>query len=88
MLVENKANEVRALVMARNELAEWMVREREAGDLRKLAAGDTTGTAVDPIDVEELSVPFLPEGLDVPNECDRCYAADVCMLYRKVRLHY
>lgn len=32
MLVEARANEVRALVQTRNELAEWMVRERQSVD--------------------------------------------------------
>jgi DNA replication ATP-dependent helicase Dna2 len=32
VLVEARANEVRALVQTRNELAEWMVRERESAD--------------------------------------------------------
>jgi DNA replication ATP-dependent helicase Dna2 len=64
VLVEARANEVRALIMTRNELAEWMARERAS----KADEGDA----------------FLPETLDRPNDCKRCFAADACMLYRKV----
>jgi len=53
--------------MSRNELAEWMARERS-----------TKATAEDGVEA------FLPETLDRPKDCRRCFSADACMLYRKV----
>lgn len=90
VLVEARANEVRALIMARNELAEWMVRERSS---RKPApapplvpptidSDDEFATPPEP-QVAPLEDVFLPETIDRPSDCTRCFSADVCMLYRK-----
>jgi DNA replication ATP-dependent helicase Dna2 len=65
--VEARATEVRALIMTRNELAQWMARDRSA------PAKD--------VEVEDA---FLPETLDRPSDCKRCFSADACMLYRRV----
>ena len=62
-------NEVRALVMRRNELAGWIV--------RRMRQGQQGGR-----DVEEA---FLPPTIDDARVCGRCYSVDTCMLYRKVR---
>ncbi|KAL1411310.1 DNA replication endonuclease-helicase Dna2 [Vanrija albida] len=68
ILVEAKANEVRALIQTRNELADWMARERVPPPKEEPNA---------------LAVPFMPPTIDNPTDCDRCYASDACMLYRK-----
>lgn len=72
VLVDARANEVRALIMARNELADWMVRPRVAREPKADSAA-----------VEES---FLPETIDRMSECKHCYTSDLCMLYRKVGL--
>lgn len=64
-------NEVRALLVARNEMAAYMMRRMRAG--RK-------GGAEDVPDVEA----FLPPTIDDAWQCGKCFALDTCMLYRKV----
>lgn len=73
VLVDARANEVRALMMARNELADWMVRPRIT---REVATQDEEGDSVEDA--------ILPETIDRMTECKNCYASDLCMLYRKV----
>ena len=65
-------NEIRALLVQRNLLAGFVVRNQ--GRTRK---GGKKGE----VDIEE---PFLPATIDNERVCGRCYALDACMLYRKV----
>lgn len=69
-------NEIRGLFIARNEMAGYMMRRYPAP---KREDGD--------VDVEDLSAPwaFLPPTIDDERTCNRCFALDTCMLYRKVR---
>ncbi|KZT71118.1 Dna2-domain-containing protein [Daedalea quercina L-15889] len=64
-------NEVRALLVARNEMAAYMMRRMRGG-----ARND-----------EKESVPeveaFLPPTIDDAWQCGKCFALDTCMLYRK-----
>jgi len=70
-------NEIRGLIGVRNLLAGFVVR-RGSGSGRK-GKGEEVA-------VEES---FLPPTIDDERTCKRCYALDICMLYRKVssRLH-
>ncbi|KAG2004575.1 DNA replication helicase dna2, variant 2 [Coprinopsis cinerea AmutBmut pab1-1] len=81
-------NEIRGLLIMRNELANWMmVRMRDsATDPAQLPAPDDSmqvdtdiacGTA-EP-DLEEA---FLPPPIDSDHTCKRCYVLDACTLYR------
>ncbi|TCD66888.1 Tripartite DNA replication factor [Steccherinum ochraceum] len=79
-------NEIRALVLARNELAGYMMK-RVTGTTVKVvgsASGDT-GAPRSQVDaeVEIETVPFLPSTLDESHICGRCFVLDTCMLYRK-----
>ena len=69
VMVRTNRNEVRGLLIARNEMANSMVRRDD--DIKKSNAFS---------DVKD----FLPETIDDPWLCNRCYAVDICMLYRKV----
>ncbi|KAK7049300.1 DNA replication endonuclease-helicase Dna2 [Paramarasmius palmivorus] len=62
-------NELRGLLIARNEIASYMTRRNAQTDRNALET-----------DIEE---PFLPPTIDSQNTCKRCYALDTCMLYRK-----
>jgi len=70
-------NEIRGLLVARNEMASYIVRRSGEG-----AGTKETGADVD-VDVEE-GAPFLPTTIDDERVCGRCYALDTCMLYRRV----
>ncbi|KAK8854820.1 hypothetical protein IAR55_003559 [Kwoniella newhampshirensis] len=72
--VEAKQNEIRALIIARNELADWLSKKRRVPQL------PSEGQGYNAQDVEEV---FLPSTIDHPRECRSCYAVDSCMLYRK-----
>lgn len=67
-------NELRGLVMARNDLAGYMVRKHQLGEGRR----NTDGVSV------EGDEPFLPPSVDDERVCKRCYVVDTCMLYRRV----
>lgn len=58
-------NELRALIIARNEMAGYMMRRTNQ------------------IKTQES---FLPPTIDDERICQKCYALDTCMLYRKVPL--
>ncbi|WRT68360.1 uncharacterized protein IL334_005336 [Kwoniella shivajii] len=73
--VEAKQNEIRALIVARNELADWLSKKRR---LPKPPSAAEIEQKVE--DVEEA---FLPSTIDHVKECRSCYAVDSCMLYRK-----
>ena len=83
-------NEVRGLVMARNEVVAWGARRDLKGwfgnsNRTKRGGGcenQELGGAQLEDDIEE---PFLPPTIDDTRVCGRCYVADVCMLYRKVK---
>ncbi|GJE93896.1 DNA replication ATP-dependent helicase/nuclease DNA2 [Phanerochaete sordida] len=62
-------NEVRALMMRRNELAGWIMRRIRQGEAKKAE-----------VEVEEA---FLPPTIDDPRICGKCFSVDTCMLYRK-----
>lgn len=70
-------NEIRALVIARNEMALYMM--RRAGD--KSANNDHADNATN-TDIEADL--FLPQTIDDARICGKCYTLDACMLYRKV----
>lgn len=86
--VEARPNEIRALIIARNELAHYMAKERSldggASEPAQFVTGSPdTGTGHD----DELET-FLPPTIDNPRECKKCHAVDSCMLYRKVSAQY
>ena len=79
--VEARPNEIRALIMARNELAAWMSKRRSLDpDLRPLPDSKQREAT----DVEDTV--YLPPTIENARECKMCYANDSCMLYRKVTL--
>lgn len=61
-------NEMKALIMTRNELASYLRRKRV---LNSRESHGKTG-------------PILPASLDDSYRCNKCYVVDGCMLYRKV----
>ena len=65
-------NEVRALIVARNDMVHHMA--KKADDLMKKAE----------LDKFEPTSEHLPVTIDVEHTCARCYGLDTCMLYRKV----
>lgn len=74
--VEARPNEIRALIMARNELAGWMSKRRSLDPVVEVPK--STDEAIEDIG-------YLPPTIDNARECKMCYAVDSCMLYRKVR---
>ncbi|KAG6902436.1 hypothetical protein C0995_016615 [Termitomyces sp. Mi166 len=62
-------NEIRGLIIARNEMAAYMTRRN--------------GTAVPEEGTVSVTEPFLPPTIDDERACKKCYALDTCMLYRK-----
>lgn len=96
--VEAKVNEIRALILARNELASHLAQKRTVAtsstfDHPRGSAGvlqgdfDVSNARESPVkdDLNLEDIPFLPPSIDNPKECRTCYAVDSCMLYRKVR---
>lgn len=74
--VEARPNEIRALIMARNELAAWMSKRRTLKDAIKPEPERSEQA------IEDMTL--LPPTIDNARECKMCYAVDSCMLYRKV----
>ena len=73
-------NELRALLVSRNELAAHMMNRLRAKGEVNVTEDETSGeTSID--DLES----FLPPTIDDHRTCGRCFALDTCMLYRKVR---
>lgn len=66
-LVRTARNEVRGLIVSRNELASYLARKQTR----------------DMLDTTELQRSELPPTIDDQRTCSRCYAVDTCMLYRK-----
>ncbi|KAF9261112.1 Dna2-domain-containing protein [Marasmius fiardii PR-910] len=61
-------NEIRDLLLARNEIAAYMKRRQTS------LKSHTGGTSAEP---------FLPPTIDDERTCKRCYSIDSCMLYRR-----
>ncbi|KAI0029725.1 Dna2-domain-containing protein [Vararia minispora EC-137] len=66
-LVHRARNEIRGLVIMRNEMAGWLIK-RSRQNVEHAKPADEA---------------FLPETIDDERLCSRCYALDACMLYRK-----
>jgi DNA replication ATP-dependent helicase Dna2 len=67
-------NELRGLIVGRNELAGWIMRRVKASlDDRTPGPGELDNDSG-----------FLPPTIDNERICKRCFALDSCMLYRKV----
>ena len=64
-------NEVRSLIIGRNELAHYL--RHDADRLRKLKSTEST----------DESMRVLPPTIDNEHKCRRCYAVDGCMLFRR-----
>ncbi|OCH89164.1 Dna2-domain-containing protein [Obba rivulosa] len=69
-------NEIRALIVARNSMAGYLIRRMGSPDAQEQQTGCSKTEA-------DLEAPFLPETIDDNRTCGRCYALDACMLYRK-----
>jgi DNA replication ATP-dependent helicase Dna2 len=67
--VPTSRNELRGLFIARNEMAGYIMRRNGHPGGREVCG-----------DIED----FLPPTIDDSRICNRCYALDACMLYRKV----
>lgn len=76
--VEARPNEIRALIVARNELAHFLAKKRSIAELETATSEVPNGS--NSLEIES----FLPPTIDNPRECKMCYAVDTCMLYRKV----
>lgn len=82
--VPRSRNEIRGLVVARNQLASYMIKRigRE-GDLGRKRQEEKEQDGQN--DIEEIGAgaePFLPPPIDSEHACKKCYALDTCMLYR------
>ncbi|CAL1710756.1 unnamed protein product [Somion occarium] len=77
-------NEIRALVIARNRMAAYMMRRTRSKTWRHRSHENTQAIHVDAR--EEVNIeaePFLPSTIDDARICGKCYVLDTCMLYRK-----
>lgn len=89
--VEAKSNEVRSLIIARNELASYLNQKRKLvvpniSTSQEDGTGESSGELKvgDRVNTTDVEDTFLPPTLDSERECKNCYAQDACMLYRKV----
>lgn len=74
-------NEIRALMVMRNEMASYIMRRlRTTAYLSGLDDEDSE----QPEAVADIEA-FLPPTIDDNRTCGKCYVLDTCMLYRKVR---
>ncbi|THG99127.1 hypothetical protein EW026_g3162 [Hermanssonia centrifuga] len=71
-------NEIKALIMARNEMAIYMMRRANIG-----GTSGKTGDAVPDVEANVEPEPFLPPTIDDVRTCGKCYVVDTCMLYRR-----
>ncbi|KAI0317541.1 AAA domain-containing protein [Amylostereum chailletii] len=69
-LVPAARNELRGLVIMRNDVAGWLSKRARQEEAKKA-------------DLEDGHEAFLPKTIDDERLCTRCYAVDACMLYRK-----
>ncbi|KAI0946663.1 hypothetical protein AcW1_010068 [Taiwanofungus camphoratus] len=74
-------NEVRALLVARNEMAGYMMRRMRVPGAVAHSHIRKEGNAG--LDDEREGDSFLPPTIDDAWQCGKCYALDTCMLYRK-----
>ncbi|KAI0794807.1 DNA replication factor Dna2-domain-containing protein, partial [Abortiporus biennis] len=80
--VPRARNEIRGLIIARNELAGYMKRRMGVEKDWKLKKETVSKVQRDEVgDVEDE--PFLPPTIDDSRTCGRCFVLDTCMLYRK-----
>lgn len=82
--VKRVRNEVRGLIVSRNEIAHWMMRDgKDRGDgvqqNRQDASTEETAALL-PVDEDNA---LLPATIDNERECNRCFVQNGCMLYRK-----
>ncbi|KAL1745905.1 DNA replication factor Dna2-domain-containing protein [Schizophyllum fasciatum] len=70
--VPSNHHEIRGLLSARNEMAAYMMRRMRAPNRERGCEEEAP--------IEEA---FLPPTIDDERVCNRCYALDTCMLYRK-----
>ncbi|KAJ3545844.1 hypothetical protein NMY22_g2278 [Coprinellus aureogranulatus] len=82
--VPRSRNEIRGLVVARNQLASYMIKRigRESDIKRKRREEVEQESETD---IEQIGVnpePFLPPPIDSEHACKKCYVLDTCMLYR------
>ncbi|KAJ2918121.1 hypothetical protein MD484_g2295, partial [Candolleomyces efflorescens] len=83
--VPRSRNELRGLIVARNELAGYMIKRigRE-GDHKRRGGGEREREE-NQQDIEEVGMhaePFLPRPIDNEHACRKCFTIDTCMLYR------
>ncbi|KAJ9474422.1 DNA replication ATP-dependent helicase/nuclease DNA2 [Pseudozyma hubeiensis] len=69
--ISRSRNEVRSLIIGRNELAHYL-----RHDTSRLRKSELIETAEEPVQV-------LPPTIDSEHKCRRCYAVDGCMLFRR-----
>ncbi|CAO1628253.1 unnamed protein product [Sympodiomycopsis kandeliae] len=95
--VKRTRNEVRGLIVGRNELAYWIRTngkdddqddgEEEGGEAcrqSKSARVDSNGVIdLATEDEDDSGTTALPPGIDSERECGRCFANNGCMLYRR-----
>ncbi|MCO5599936.1 hypothetical protein L7F22_054043 [Adiantum nelumboides] len=70
-IIRTARNEIRGLILARNELASYMTRKQ--------------GNEEEAVQflIETMTRSELPATIDDERTCSRCYVSDSCMLYRK-----
>lgn len=83
--------ELRQLFIARNELASYIYKRAVKHDEPDISQvfQRSDDTSAHPDDLKDLPAPdiertLLPEPIDHPQTCSRCYTVDTCMLFRKV----
>ncbi|KAJ1025854.1 hypothetical protein NDA16_002480 [Ustilago loliicola] len=69
--ISRSRNEVRSLIIGRNELAHYL--RHDTSRLRKAKVEEPAAE----------SAPVLPPTIDSEHKCRRCYAVDGCMLFRR-----
>ncbi|THH05716.1 hypothetical protein EW145_g4595 [Phellinidium pouzarii] len=75
-------NELRGLIIARNELSGYLMRRgRRKGEKRSKEGRDAEKLELR--DDRRTRPPFLPPTIDQERACGRCYVVNACMLYRK-----
>lgn len=82
-------NEIRSLIISRNEFATYHHRRTTLSDYSNLLSTDLEESDEKKIDKkkrdhDEEETPLLPPPIDEARSCKWCYVSDACMLYRKV----
>ncbi|KAJ3509904.1 hypothetical protein NMY22_g16142 [Coprinellus aureogranulatus] len=82
--VPRSRNEIRGLVVARNQLASYMIkrigRESDIKRKRREEIEQESETDIEQIGINAEA--FLPPPIDSEHACKKCYVLDTCMLYR------